>query len=723
LGKTARVMPTAGTVGDTPATIGYIIGQNKGLVAGNAYVLTVEYPDDVPRSMYIVNRGSDYLRGVATGTTIGDARQQFTECSPESMNYPQTGQWQVYRQYFHLLDRFQGVVGKKDPAPGYRPYTPNQGFYVAITRMKALNDPRNQGAATGYIRLYAVTNPSTLYAPINYPPSSLPRRSIFWREEMSDGLLASTGNPNDFAVSDSVNWYLYKMKMAKILGINTFSKDLLEFGFNQGWETGDQNWAMNAQAPNVDLWTRLVPKATAEGFNLMPYFEYKGSIGLNQQYVSFGSQRRAQKLYHGIKYTNGSSYYYDSAWWTQDQNADITDPETLVDAKHMLDRTVGDFKTRAKFNGIWFRMRSNCLPMSFAPNTIARFNAETSNTATQATLITSYEGTKTLYNQYVSWWYGKRKVFLLAMRDYLRNTIGIAGAQVLYTPWTSEAVPALHEVGAPFGHMGVITDDTTGWWTTYKNSLPEGWWKYQWNPTSPSQVLSGHLYQMVLGEQLPILNSPNNQEFFHGSPTADPQNYAGEDGVMMTYPMGRLFALDDVPLLNSYRCTSGMTAIRHYTLNEDNGEEPSPFAQQLGYLSVACDRAGNHLMLQQARAVANGDPTNLAYLEASSLSTGFPEIMRKFNQAFLSLPALSSALVTGTGAPSNTAVVMRQITTPSQGTYVLVVNTSMSKVTGVTMTLPGTGTVKELVTNQTLASPALNLTLESAELRTYRVGP
>jgi hypothetical protein len=539
---------------------------------------------------------------------------------------------------------------------------------------------------------------------------------------MSDGMLASTGNPNDFAVSDSVNWYLHKMKMAKILGINTFSKDLLEFGFNQGFETGDQHWANNAQAPNVDLWTRLVPKATAEGFNLMPYFEYKGSIGLNQQYTSFGKQRRARKLYHDIKVTCGQSYYYDCAWWTQEENADVTDPDTLTDAKRVLDRTVGDFKTRGKFNGVWFRMRSNCLPMSFAPNTIARFNTETSNAATQATLIASYEGNKTVYNHYVTWWYGKRKAFLLALRDYLRSTIGIAGAQVLFTPWTSEAVPPLHEVGAPYGHMGVITDDAT-WWNNYRNSLPEGWWKYQWNPASPAYVLSNHLYQGVLGEQLPIAGDDKNQEFFHGSPTADPQNYTSVDGVMMTYPMGRLFTLDDVPLLNSFRCASGMTAIRHYTLNEDNGLNPSPFASQLGYLSVATDRAGHHLMLQQARAVANGDPTNLAYLEASSLSTGFPEIMRKFNQAFLSLPALSSTIVTGTGAPSNSAVVMRQITTTGLGTYVLVVNTSMNKLTGVTMTLPGTGTVKELVTNQTLASKTITVTLESAELRTYRVGP
>jgi regulation of enolase protein 1 (concanavalin A-like superfamily) len=733
-GKQARTMPTHDAQGnplpqaDTAATMGYIIGANKGLVPGNAYILAVEYPDDVPRAMYITNRGADYIRGLATGPAVGDARAQFTEASVESLSYPQTGQWKVYKEYFHLLDRFQGVVGLREPAPGYRPFTPAQGFYVAITRMKHLNDPRSEGAAIGYIRLYAVADPTALYAPINYPPANLPRRNIFWREEMADGLLSSTGNANDFAVSDSVNWYVYKMKMAKVLGINTFTKDLLEFGFNQGWESGDENWVMNGQAPNNNLWTRLVPKATAEGFDLMPYFEYKGGIGLFNQ--GLGNERRAHKLYHDVKITCGNSEFYDCAWWTQGQNADLTDPATLVDAKRTLDRTVGDFKAKAKFSGIWFRMRSNCLPMSFAPATIARYvaaNPSDSGT-TPASLITSYEGNKQLYNRYVDWWFVQRVNFLTSLQQYLRTTLAIPNAQVLFTPWTSEAVPPLHKLGETYGQAGVVTDDMT-WWTTFFNNLPVSWWKYQWQPTPYSQITTDHLYRNVLGEQLPINSSlnPNSEEQFHGSPIADPQHYTSLDGIMMTYPIGRLFTLDDVttggaPLLTSFKCASGLTVVRHYTLNEDNGEvDPMPLDGQLGYLSVACDRAGNHLMLQQARAIANGDPRNLGYLEASSLSTGFPEIMRRFNQAFLAVPALPSTVVSG-GA-NNTNVVVRRITTTGQGTYFYVVNTSMSPVTGVTVTLSGTGTVKNLVTNTAESGTTLNLNLDPAELRAYRVGP
>jgi regulation of enolase protein 1 (concanavalin A-like superfamily) len=735
-GQSARVMPTVDgsgnplAIGDTAGTIAYVIGAGKGLVAGNAYILTVEYPDDQPRSMYITNRGADYTRGLATGTSVGDARQQFAEASLESLNYPQTGAWKVHKQYFHLLDRFQGVVGLRDPAVGYRPYSPSQGFHVVVTRMKRLNDPRSVGAATGYIRLYSVSNPSGLYAQINYPPANLPRRSIFWREEMADGLLQSTGNPLDFAVSDPVNWYLHKMKMAKVLGINTLAKDLLEFGYNQGWDSGDENWVTNAQPPAKDLWNRLVPKATEEGFDLLPYFEYKGGLGVYGQ--SLGDQRRAQKLYHNIKSTCGNSAYYDCIWWTENNNSDVTDPDTLVDAKRMLDRTVGDLKTKARFTGAWFRMRGNHLPMSFASTTVARFNADKGMSETRTSLISSYEGDKNIYNQYVDWWFLKRKSFLIAIRDYLRNDLGITGAQIIFTPWTSESVPTVHSLGAFFNHVGVVTETSSAsWWTTFSDGLGEGWWKYQWQPSEYSTVVpantANNWYRGVLSERPPIIHGMNSQfvEDFHSSPSADPWNYTTTDGVMMTYPAGRLYAVEDGALMNEFKCQSGLTILKHYSLNEDNanpGANPSPFDGQLGYLSVDCDRAGDHLMLQQARVIAKSDPRNIGYLAASSFSTGYPEIMRKFNQAFLAVPALPSTIVTGTGAPSNAAVVMRQITTTGQGTYAYVVNTSMSPLT-VTWTLPGTGTVKELVTNQTLASKTITATLTSGELRSYRVGP
>ncbi|WP_224372433.1 hypothetical protein [Hyalangium versicolor] len=719
LGKPARTLP----MGDAPKVMSYVIGKGKGLIAGRAYVLVVEYPDDVPRTLFVANRGADHLQGWATGTAVGDSRSQYTEPSVESLNYPQSGQWQLYKQFFYLHDRFQGVKGVRDSAPGCRPNLPADGFNVALFQTKQLNDARSQGVAVGHIKLYEVSDPSKLYAPIHYPPSTLPRRRIFWREEMADEAIMAS-DITQRAVANTEDWYVYKMRMAKVLGINTFTKDLLEFGYNQGFETGDQNWMYEAQPPNNNLWTRLVPRATAEDFELLPYFEYKSGMGAN----SLAKQRRAQKLFHGQKQTCGNTSYYTCVYWTEDADADLTDPDTLADAKKLIDKTVGQFKTQAKFAGVWFRTRNTHLPISFAAATIARFKAERPNdsvaqTASQATLIASYQGNKDLYNRYISWWFSKRVSFLSAVRDYLKTQLGQSDVQVLFTPWTGEQVPHLHPLGQPNNHAGVVTDDSA-WWTAYMNTVSDGYYKYHWSPTDYTQAVNNGLYPARLAEQIPIdlSSSTDVPEEFHSAPGADPENYTNVEGVMMTYPIGRLFTVASADALGKYRAASGLTVVRHYPLNEDTGSDPSlPFGGTMGYVSVNTDRAGPHLMLQQARAIANGDPRNIAYLSGSSFSTGFPEVMRRFNQAFLAVPALPSEKLAS--ASSDSEVVVRQINTQGQGTYYYVVNTSMQSKANVKVTLPASGRITNLVTNHVETGTQLTLTLESADLRAYRVGP
>jgi len=728
LGRPARVLPA----GDDPAAMAYVIGKGKGLQAGKAYVLAVEYPDDIPRTIFLINRGSDYYRGWATGTATGDVRGQYAEPVLESLEYPQTGQWQTFKQFFYLLNKFQGVVGVRNPdKPGIRPYLPENGFHVVIFQSKKINDPRSEGAAVGRIRLYEVPNPSSLFAKINYPPDDLPRRRIFWREEMADNLLENP-DPNVLPVEDPLDWYRYKMRMAKVLGINTFTKDLLEFGFNQGWETGDQNWVGEAQPPNKDLWTKLVPVATEEGMDIIPYFEYKTGIGLTNE--SLARQRRAKKLYDGLKKTGGSMDNYTAIWWTEATNGDLTDPETLKDAKRMLDKTMVEFSSQGKFAGVWLRARGSHLPMSFSADAIERFRMDNqmdaeSAKADQSTLIASYEGDQALYKKYVAWWFGKRAKFLTALRDHLRVQLRQSEVQVLFTPWPGEPVPIVQSKASHYGHPGVVTDNPE-WWKDFANTQEEsGVWKWQWMPTSFEDVISHGLYRKALQERPPInfginLESYGNLEIFHSAPHADPENYKKIDDVMMTYPIGRLFTVADSTLMEEYRCANGLTVVRHYPLNEDSGDpkvEPSPFGTLVGYICVDCDRAGNHMLLDQARAIANGDPRNIAYLCGSSFSTGFPEILRRFNQAFLAVPALPSKRLEG--ASSDPEVVVREIATPGKGTYYFVVNTSLEKKQGVTVTLPAKGAVTTLVTGAPESGTVLKLDMESADLRSYRVGP
>ncbi|CAA9442161.1 MAG: hypothetical protein AVDCRST_MAG64-4267 [uncultured Phycisphaerae bacterium] len=725
LGRPARHLP----VTDHPATVGWVIGKGKQLEPGAAYVLEVEYPDDVPRATFVANRGADHVRGFATGTTFGDARQQFVQPSVESLDYPQTGRWQVYRSIFFLHDRFQGVYAQRDAKPGGRPHGPADGFHVLVFQTRRLNDPRNEGAAVGKIRLRRVPDVSKLYADVEPLPDGLPKRRVFYREEMADEPISSN-EQTARGVNNVLDWFVYKAKLNRVLGINTFAKDLLEFGHNQGWDGGDPTWINNAQPPMTRAWDDLVPRLAAEGVDLLPYYEYKGAINWKDGGFppSLAWERRAQKLYHGKPNTQ-----YTGVTWTEDHNVDLTDPDALADAKRVLDRTLGAHKGKAPFAGVWFRTRDNHLPMSFAEATIARFKAALSDeadadagSASPDALRASYEGDRKLYDRYVDWWLGERAKFLDALRDHAAQVLADDDARLWFTPWTTEQIPMMRDgsPGAMNGPAQVTTDDPA-WWDAFAKTVSgESWFRWALVPTPFDRAVAGDYYRKSIEHREPVSPEPWRSEPYHSAPIADPARYRDAAGVMLTFPAGRLFTVARPELLEEYRTRAGLTVLRHYTLNEDNhdaakGPSDLPFDGQVGYVSVDVDRAGPHVRLMEARAVAAADPTNLGMLAGSAFSTGFPDYVRRFNAAFLALPALPSEVVPG--AADHPEVVVRQIRTPKDGTYVLVVNTSM-RPAATRVKVPGRGRTRDLVAREDLGEPGeLKLNLHSGELRTYRV--
>ncbi|WP_239013978.1 hypothetical protein [Archangium violaceum] len=145
--------------------------------------------------------------------------------------------------------------------------------------------------------------------------------------------------------------------------------------------------------------------------------------------------------------------------------------------------------------------------------------------------------------------------------------------------------------------------------------------------------------------------------------------------------------------------------------------------QLLGYFVTDVEHAGPYTMLAEARAVAHGDPRFIGYLSSASFNRGFPEYVRAFNQAFLALPALKSEVVPS--AASNSAVVVRSIKTPANGTYLAVVNTGVRQVDDVAITLPVSGSVRDAVTDAVvpLVNGKLVLSMYPAQLRSFRVGP
>lgn len=230
LGAACRVLP------NTPVEARYFayrLGEGRGLKPSAAYRLSLEYPEDRSRVLYICNWGNETALGFATGRASGDViKSKYVANNPEPLAYPLSGRMETWSQLFYLHDRFPDL--KRPRGIGLRPLTPSDGFWVVIAQPAAWLDPLSAGAAVAKIRLHEIRRPEALALKINYPPAGLPRRHVFSREEMADGVVAMGHKPEERdetlrGVKDPADWYDYKMRVMRFLGQNVFTKDLLEF--------------------------------------------------------------------------------------------------------------------------------------------------------------------------------------------------------------------------------------------------------------------------------------------------------------------------------------------------------------------------------------------------------------------------------------------------------------------------------------------------------------
>ena len=696
-----------------PKYFAYRVGEGKGLKAGACYVLAVDYPEDQPRTLWICNWGCEVAMGFATGTALGDVlKGKYVPHNPESLKYPLSGKLQTWTQLFYLHDRFPEIKRPRNPAP--RPLLPADGFWVIVAQAPAFQDPTGAGAAVAKIRLYEVENPAALAVKINFP-ADLPRRHIFSREEMADTVIAQGHKPEERdetirGIKNPADWFEYKMRIMQFLGIDTFGRDLLEFGHNQGWDSADgggDGWVYQSSTPGQ--WAEILERAAKCGVSVLPMYEYRGSVGGDAK-LALGSQHRCRRLDGGETYTNIT--------WCEGNNADIADPDTIADAKKLLDVSLLKFKDKAKFIGAWFRLRPTGMPVSFNDKDLGMFSAEANdgNRISRAHL----QADKALLEKYYQWWFGKRRAFFDALKDHLRDKLA-KDAFVLYTNDTSEPGRSLSRAitgeGKPDGWQWmqvVVTDDMPTWEKILPGdgSEPYGWIK----PYAFKEVVDKEMHLKSLQ-----LFSENWGEFenAHASPPDDPKNYNDADGVMLSYTYNRLYTVSSAKPFDAYRTKGGLTIMRHYSLNENEMNDGND--EILGYFVVDVERAGPYCMMAEARAMANGDPWYLGSLPGNTNNRGFPTYVRKFNAAFLALPALPSEVVKD--AASDKEVVVRAIKTPAGGTYLAVVNTGFEAKKDVAVTLPAGEKVTDAATGESLTAEGgkLTITLHPAELRAILV--
>lgn len=691
LGQKARVISK--TEGEA-AYFSIRLGQYKLLKPGGQYVLSVEYPEDAARTVIVRNGGNETSRGFHTGRALGDAlHPKYVNNLNESINLPLSQKYQTWQTYFSLHDRFPENGAPRDA--GARALLPDDGFPVTIAQYSAENIPASQGAAVSKIRLYEVLEPEKLNATYVLP-EGLPQRHLFWREEMADGVIQSN-TVEERGVTNRLDWYRDKARLMHFLGMNTYAKDLLEFGAVQHWDTsplGGNKWAY-FNSDTKDLWGQIVEMMGKEGFSILPYYEYSGSKG--QQ--GLGNERRSKPLTRDDAYTHIS--------WIEASNADLTDPDTYEDFKKMLDLTVVRQKDKAKFVGVWLRSRGQ-MPMGFGDATLGRFAVEANGGAkiTRKNLIDD----KALLTKYESWWFGKRRQFLDAMRAYLVEN-GVQDPQLLFTAITSEP-------GVGFGDWEnrFVTDDPAFWTPLLKVQNP----KPDAKPVvlvTPQQVAEQDLYLKGL---LAPTNTWGGWEWNYSNPPADPQTYKNDAGVLMTHGFNRAYTVASPKTFDAFRNGNRLAMVRFYSLNENMGADKAG-KEKMGYFVADMEMAGPYSMLGEARAVANGDPTEIGYLSGNNFARGFPEYARAFNTAFLSLPALPSVVVPN--ASSDKEIVVRQISTPANGTYYAVVNTGLTAKKAAKIKLPKGGAVLNAATRKAVGNgDTITLDLGPCELRAWWVG-
>lgn len=686
LGRPCRVLPAIGE----SRYFAYRVGQGKSLQPGQTYLLTLEYPEDQPRSVFVENRGCETNLGFATGAATGDVlKGRYVSLNPESVAYPLSGRYETWRMLFTLHDRFPDL--KQPRGEGPRPMLPADGFWVICSQSQGRNHLRSAGAAVARLRLFAVPNPDRFALKLNPPPAGLPRRHLFWREEMSDGVVASRDETRR-GLKHDLQWFENRARLMRFLGFDTFCQDLLEFGHNQGWDSapyGGNNWVNQTRFP--ERWDQILTMLRDRGFDfgVLPYYEYAGSIGAQ----GLGPQRRCRPL--------GKAGPYTHITWSEIANADVTDPETLADAKKILELTILRHRDQARFLGAWLRTRPSHLPVSFADSALLRFAVEANGR--QVALREDLQQDPALYRRYLDWWLGKRRAFLLALRDYLRAN-GLPEAAVLFTPEASEG-------GPPLPGRQLVTDDPGGWQAALagQEDLKE------YKVTALEDVIRNGAYlQTVLAPPF----TWGEWEWQHSLPSPDPERYRSDEGLMLTYPSNRLYTVSSPEPFDAFRTAGGLAVVHHYGLNENEMDDKT------GYFVADVERAGPYCLLAEARAVAYGDPRYLGFLASNTFNRGFPQYVRRFTANFLALPALPSRIVPD--AAADPAVVVRAIPAGEHGTYVAVVNTGLTACEQVRIKLPGSGDVTAAATGEavTARDGVIRLTLYPGELRALRVaGP
>lgn len=708
LGSSCRVLPHPS---DSAGYMSWTLGKGKGLEASAMYLLVAEYPEDVPRTGTLMNRAMRSFTGFHTGMSVGNSMNggvlPQVEC--ESMNVPLSGAWARLEQVMLLNENVETYDGSDTVK------SVDNGFDAVFTVFSKSGAPDSAGVALRALKLYRM-NDEAGYSPGVRAPSA--PRYITWRDEM--GKHGAYGLNDDRYENARI-----EARLMKALGINCFSYDMLEFGYNQYWDVSYANrgsW-FNGTA---DYWTTQVDIFGQAGISLLPYYEYSGSRGPSG--LGGSSYRKAQPL---MVDELGSSYDDIFNTFVKNNNnpgkcganVDLTDSAANEDFAAILDCTILRYKDKANFVGAWIRQRGN-MPMSFSDNALARFNADTGRTAagnpaTRQTIqggkdyraLYVQQNWPDLYKEYRAWWYGKRRDFLVDMQQHLADG-GLSGAKVFFSGIACEPGP-IGRAGTYYNELFTKTAVENG----------DAWTSLSGISANKETIgaMAGY-YQTYFLDRDEWTYYP--YEVNHSAPKNDPLTYTSVQNVGVAYPYNTVYSTlaqsgpaDVAPqAAQSYRNGSGdLFFTRHYSLHEGMGSG-------VGYFSSDMDYVGRAIVLPELWALAVQDPTIIGFLQGSRLARNSSKEFKDFAEHYLTIPAVSSTVLWG-GGWGVKPYTIRKYKADGE-TYYAIINTSSQSFDNAYKYLSdeeGTFSLYDTVTGEqtTLGGGYARFTLEPYQLKVY----
>lgn len=642
----------------------YRIGRGK-MKPRATYLLRIEYPEDKPRYAPIeIQTGQNYMDvGWKNGVSKDDVYD----------NWPLSGKWQWYDVIVPLDDETVGTGGTGTASASNGVWV----YFMNKLKPNAYFAMYSGGPAIGRMRLYEID--PEIDAPVIRKPQGLPQRvlSFDWERQA------------DHEPADLVRY-------AKLMGYNAISPIVLKWAMANystplnGYTTvsidAKNYWCQNIYDPAKKTFTypkdagysaheRYLAATKQYGINYIPRFEWGGSMDLPQDAWALGVDGKPMKPNRFAQW--GSNLLHPATW---------DDLQKLMD--HLIKPYVAD---NPQLVGALWRIRSNRMSISYGQADIEMFAKETNTTLPPggpAQLAAWASGEKK--SAYDDWWHGKRAAFHKKLVDLLRSYR--PDLTLYYYNWDEDK-------------FGLINTDINGWnfLATLGNNA-----KVRYEKDRADRKA------FTAADYISVMRTGNFGDASKGINRADygmrPELYKDVKGFQPFAPANYLCYANLPEYLNYFRTGDGVAVSNVVSYDEIASRSINPKYEG----NMITPANADFSMAMELLSYFHADARTLNYT-VYTYGRGFADAHRRFAQAYLALPAIE-----GQEIPQKDADVKVRLYKSEQGTYVGVAYKGYERRT-LTIDLPVSGKVTDLVSGQEVAGGSLKIDSAPVQLHAYLI--